>query len=796
MDDRVAFSLKIPGGTVFVTGDGEIAYCFTGSAGPEQKSILLRETLPGRKGINIEGAHPSETRISSFKGRDPSHWRSNIPCFHEVRFGEVYPGIRMHLAAVNRNVEKVFLLRPSADPGAIRIRVHGAESLAADDSGRLCVKTALGEIAFTRPVAFQPLPTGPGNQMRRRFIEAAYRIEGLEYGFALGDLDPALPVVIDPLFASTYLGGSDIEGEWGSVDSVVDPHGNIYVASITHSMDFPTTPGAYAPNFIGGDSDIFVSKLSGDLKCLLASTFIGGTGTDVVPSITLDKDGNVFIAGSTSSKDFPVVAGCFDVDYNGGTYDYFVAKLDGDLETLHAATYVGGTNQESPYYSDIVSSPSGDVFVVGNTKSYNFPTSPTAYDKTWNGSSDAVIFRLDSNLKTLVASTFLGGNKDENFPKIDLDGLGNVFVSGATSSTNFPTTPGAYQTVYMGGHYDVFVSKLDNGLTTLQASTLIGGSDPLGEACFSVELDASGNVYISGHTAPGYPTTPGVFDEIHNGDNEGYVSKFNNDLSSLLASTFLSPDEQSGCVCDNLAWHGQGYIYGSGYTWSPDFPVTANAFDKTFNGVPYETIDGILIKLDDGLVSLEAATFLGGSAIDAILRVDLTADGKVFASGKTDSPDFPVSPDASQQTFGGQQDVFVSKLDGDLSANPFLMADAGGFPASTGGTINFVLTAGEDHAGRTYLLLGGVSGTFPGTTLPGGLVLPLNWDAFTNLVLAYCNTTLFFDFLGNLDAKGTGKARLNAPPAPGLTGTVMHYAYCLNKPFDFTSNPVAVEITP
>ena len=138
----------------------------------------------------------------------------------------------------------------------------------------------------------------------------------------------------------------------------------------------------------------------------------------------------------------------------------------------------------------------------------------------------------------------------------------------------------------------------------------------------------------------------------------------------------------------------------------------------------------------------------------------------------------------------------------DMGADEFvgthaLAADGFSLSERTGGSVNITLTGGQDNNGRKYIILGGVSGTAPGIALPGGMaILPVNWDAFTDFVLALINTPVFMNFLGTLDATGTATAQLNAPPVPGFAGVTMHYAYALNNPFDFVSNPIAVEIVP
>jgi hypothetical protein len=228
-----------------------------------------------------------------------------------------------------------------------------------------------------------------------------------------------------------------------------------------------------------------------------------------------------------------------------------------------------------------------------------------------------------------------------------------------------------------------------------------------------------------------------------------------------------------------------------------EFPSTPGAYDETFNGQR----DAVVARFSSDLSALNAGTFIGHNGWDRAFSCAVAPDGSIYAAGLTSSKKFPVTPGAHDTTYGGGGtyggDVFLCRLDGDLSANPALMIDADEIPSASGGVVNFTLTGGEGNAQRNYLVLGSLSGTTPGFPLPGGFaVLPLNWDPFTDLVLLFFNTPAFESFLGALDGKGKAFAQISAPPLPGFGGTTMYYAYVLNNPFDFASNAVAIEIIP
>ena len=446
------------------------------------RGVALKEHQVGVKIGGITGEQPAVTTVNYFTGNDKSKWKTNVPTYNMVNLGAVYEGIELSLKAYGDNVEKLFCVKPGASPACIKVQLDGSKSLRVNHDGQLEADTELGLVKFTRPIAYQEIDG------KRVEVDVEYRLSNpkSEYGFTVASYDKTKDLIIDPLLTSTYLGGA---GSGTGVDSgnsiVIASDGNIYIAGSTASSSFPVTTGAYDTFYNSGYlGDAFISKLSGDLTSLLAYTYLGGTEWDTVYSITTDSAGNIYVAGQTSSSDFPTTAGAFDVSYNS-YYDAFVSKLNGNLTSLLASTYLGGNDTTGG--GSIAISPSGDIYVGGWTYSSNFPTTTGAYDNTPNGLWDTFVVKFDGALISLLASTYLGGSSAESGRSIVIDN-GGIYVAGETNSLNFPTTTGAYDTS-LNGDYDAFVVKFDGALTSLLASTYLGGSSGDGWGINSIVRD-------------------------------------------------------------------------------------------------------------------------------------------------------------------------------------------------------------------------------------------------------------------------------------------------------------------
>ncbi|WP_164994947.1 SBBP repeat-containing protein [Candidatus Kuenenia stuttgartiensis] len=347
--------------------------CLAKHTGRDTQGVAIKETLVGGRVQEITGNEKAVTKVSYFKGTDKSQWKTNISAYDVVSLGEVYDGIELKLKAYGNNVEKLFCVKPDANPEQIQVKLSGVIDLRVNDEGQFVAETELGAVKFTTPVAYQEI------NGKRVDVNVEYRVGSseaenksskhktcnsklmssnpqsetlnlsptsigdpqLEYGFKVASYDKSHDLIIDPLLASTYLGGSG--NEYGN-SITLDTSGNVYVTGNTYSTDFPTTSGAYDTSYYGGDyADVFVSKLDSGLTSLLASTYLGGSGHDYGNSIALDTSGNVYVTGYTWSTDFPTTSGAYDTSYYGGDYaDVFVSKLDSGLTSLLASTYLGG----------------------------------------------------------------------------------------------------------------------------------------------------------------------------------------------------------------------------------------------------------------------------------------------------------------------------------------------------------------------------------------------------------------------------------------------------------------------
>ncbi|UCC43242.1 MAG: VCBS repeat-containing protein [Candidatus Zixiibacteriota bacterium] len=447
------------------------------------------------------------------------------------------------------------------------------------------------------------------------------------------------------------------------IDVTLDSDGNVLVAGITRSTDFPTTPGAFQSD-IAGEEDIFIAKFDRNMTTLLAATLLGGTQSDQYPRICTDNAGNVFVAGATESTDFPITFGAYDLGLSGSS-DLFISKLDGSLSTIVASTYLGGDGTEE-FAIGLDVDESGRVFVTGYTNHESYPTTAGAYDEDYNGgTSDIYVSRLDNNLSSLEASTFIGGSgTDEHRNDLAVDPGGNIVLLGSTGSDDYPTTASAYDTsfndIITQGPLarDLCVTVLDSDLANLLASTYLGGDGF--DRAYRLMVAGNGDVYVTGHTSSlDFPTTQGAFDDDYDGFSETFVSRFSNDLTQLLGSTYFTPDGAGGGYFMGMSVDTEGHLWLAGGSGQSGFPVTENAFDPTYNGGEW---DAVLVQLSNEFDSLLYSTFFGGSGREMDASVALQAGGRIYLAGYTASSDFPTIGSGYDQSYNGNQDVYVAQF--------------------------------------------------------------------------------------------------------------------------------------
>ncbi len=659
--DQVRYIAQTFGGTVFVNQSNEIIYALpvtvSEKGGKHLIGSALKECFASSSECQPVGEGISPVRINRFGGT--GRHNGAVSAFHRVSFGELFPGIDVKLRAYANNVEKLFYVSPEGEVEDILMTFEGQQALSINTNGELIVSTDLGDVSFTQPVAYQDIDG------QRSTVDVAYHIEDESYGFIVGEYDEDHLLVIDPLLASTYVGGSGKDEDYEPLIAI-GPYGNVFYSGSSFSANYPTTTGAYALDRTG-TSDRVISKFSPDLSTLIASTFIGGSGEETGQGLCFDQDGNVYAAGYTQSPDFPVTQGAYDQSYNGGFSDAFVVKLDNDLTTLLASTYYGGSDGEcfqSPRI-DIVSADDGSVYVAGLTNSTNLPMSASSADASYGGGGwqDCFVARFSSDLSALLGSSYVGGNTDEWRPNIQLDGEGNVFVAGSTRE-GFPTTEGAFGESYFGDFYDMFIMKLSADLSTILASTYLGSNGS--EDCIGLAVDNSGAVYAIGYTTSAqFPVSENAYDKTYNyGSLDMVIAKLDNDLTTVLAGTYLGGSGlDSG---QDIALGNDGSVYVIGMTQSKNFPVSDNAFDKALNA-SFQGLKVCLSQFDSDLSLLKASTYFGGRNEEGKCVI-VSSAGDVYISGKSKSSSMPTTETAFDKTYNsGGVDSFIAKFDADLS---------------------------------------------------------------------------------------------------------------------------------
>ncbi|MBI2436864.1 MAG: SBBP repeat-containing protein, partial [Candidatus Magasanikbacteria bacterium] len=469
-----------------------------------------------------------------------------------------------------------------------------------------------------------------------------------------------------------------------------------------------------------------------ELSTLGASTFLGGTGKNLITSMTFDASGNVVVAGHTDGN-FPSTAGAYDVTYNGPnpTYGYsdgFVAKLSPDLSKLLSATYLGGSQGE--VINAMAIDTTGNVIVVGSTFSKNFPVSATAFDTSLNGYEDGFVSILSADLKQLIASTYVGGDEFDAVQSITRDSLNNIFIAGRAES-NFPVTVAAYDTSY-NGDTDGFIAKLSSTLTNPPAvATYVGGNyyDIINQIVFSQD----GQLYAVGNTmSNNFPTTANAFDKNYNGNEDGFVLKIHVNLSGpLLGGTYLGGEGNDRIRTILAASDGAVFVGGdSSMTGVSTFPTTPGSYDQIhkIDGPAYK---GFITKFNSTLSgSLLASTYLGGSSgnheITTLVQGPL---GTIYVAGKAGAG-FPVTSGSYDTSFNGDEETFIAQMKTTLTEAPIAATYLGG-SLSEG-----ITTIASDSSGKLYVAGSTQSYNFPITQNAYDKILNPDSDAF----VAYFST--------------------------------------------------------
>ena len=467
----VQFLSRGPRSTLFLMAGGQALLRLPGSS--------LRMS-PGGAAANPKatGIRPLPGHVNYFSGSDRSKWRTNVTAYSAVKFERVYPGIDLVYHAGNDRLEYDFLVAPGADPGAISLEFSGAEAMQLDGGGDLVFSCSGGTIRHRKPLIYQTVDSARREISGRYVLAGAHRVR-----FEIAEYDRHLPLIVDPVVTySTFLGGADNDGAFSVA---LDRDGNIYLAGITASLNFPKTSGSVPGRAFPDATDAFVAKLNPQGTALLYATYLGGSDAEAAMAVAVDAEGNAYVTGGTNSSDFPVTSGAFQPRFGGSgghslppfsrpSGDGFVAKLNPTGSALVYSSYLGGTGVDQGY--GIAVDSSGAVYVAGATDSPNFPVTQGAFQTTRHGFTDVFVARINSAGTGLLYATYLGGSNENYAFALALDSSGNTYITGITGSDDFPVTAGAFQSRHSGGASG-YVAKLNSTGTALAYSTYLGGNN-------------------------------------------------------------------------------------------------------------------------------------------------------------------------------------------------------------------------------------------------------------------------------------------------------------------------------
>jgi hypothetical protein len=645
--DAVVLSLPVP------DVDKPAEQPFEPLALPDRESTAVNTLRLRFEGANssphLSGTDAQPGVVNYFRGNDPSRWRTDVPTYGTVIYHDLYPGIDLRYDGAGGSLKGTYTVAAGADPARIRWRYEGAEAVTLEGA-ELRVRLPGGNVLAERaPVAWQEVE-GTSKPVDIAYVLAA---DG-SVSFSLGAYDTTYPLQLDPeLVYSTYLGGN---GDDIVNDVATDNEGNVYIVGRTDSTHFPVS-NPYQSTHVS--TDAFITKFNPAGTALVYSTYLGGSDIEEGYSIALDSDGNVYVTGDTYSSDFPVVNAYQNT--LKGQANAFVMQLNSAGDALVYSTYLGGSQFDQGF--GIAVDSAGSAYVVGLTDSGDFPTvnalQPAHHDPSACSEikcDDAYITKFAPDGQSLVYSTYLGGNNRDLAFSIALDSGNNAYITGSTSSSDFPTAH-PYQAQlksckYMDVCDDAFVTKISASGDSLLYSTYLGGNEP--DRGLDIVVDNQRNAYIVGFCGSiGFPTTK-LYPSSQPDADSAFITKFAPNGSSLRYSVRIDDSIGRGIALDT-----NGHIYVTGVTWLTTFPLVS-PLQRKLNGAS----DDFIMKMQMDTAQILFSTYWGGSDRESDgggTRIAVDNIENLTVVGTTKSTDFPVY-NALQSTPGQYFDTTVTKI--------------------------------------------------------------------------------------------------------------------------------------
>jgi hypothetical protein len=610
----------------------------------------------------IEALEKTAVETNYFVG-SKERWRTGVSNYARIRYRGVYPGIDVIYYGDDSRLEYDFLLEPGADPAAIRIRFQGADRAGVTPQGDLRVECAGGQLIQKRPFLYQRDPRGG----TRRQIEGRYvRLADGAVGLRVGGYDRTKPLVIDPyLIYSSYWGGAAAD----QVNAVkIGPQGLLYVVGRTETSDLVSTANAYqGASKAAGSDDLFIMVLDTTNNFALDYlSYLGGSGEDAPAAMDMDASGNMYIVGATTSSDFPITSSVTVAPLQdtipSSTNSAFLVEFNPALSSvlqLIYSTYLGGSLDNVA--NGVSLDRAGNIYVIGSTDSTDFPVTDGAYSGVLSGDQNAFLCEINTNSATAIYSTYLGGEAVDTGNTIAVASNGLVYFGITTNSKEFPLSIAPYRPS-LPGVENIVIGVMDMtqfGPNSLLYDTYFGGSDL--DEVRKLSFDASGRVLLTGFTfSPDFPITRDAAQATPGGNGDVFVSVVDpsHPEAFLVYSSYLGGSQ--GEVAYDIAGDAAGSIYVTGYTLSPDFPVTFDAPQLKWGG-GIEVFVARLMPGIAGTAGLRFSTYLGNQGIHVAYSFSLGTDGAVYVGGYS-TLGLPAAGSNANVYAGGSSDGFVLAL--------------------------------------------------------------------------------------------------------------------------------------
>jgi gliding motility-associated-like protein len=595
-----------------------------------------------------------------FIGNAPSKWQSNVPIFDAIKYHQLYQGIDLNVYSSDLNLKYDFIVAANANTEQIKMQYVGADKLILTD-GNLVIKTSVGDLIEQRPLAYQII-NGQKTIVPCEFVLSSAQV--VSFAFPQG-YQKNYPLIIDPVLVGATLSGSsstnyghcatydrlgniytgaisfsagystntgsfDVSFNGGGTDIaiskyspdassrlygtyigsngsdyphslIVDYEDQIHVLGSTDGSNYPTTTGCFQPNF-AGSTDIVVSILSETGNSLVASTYMGGSGSDGRNAATnnygdsyrgeimIDQFNNTYIACGSSSTNFPVSANAVQPAINpvGGGWDNqpqdgVLFKLNTDLSDLVFSTYLGGAGLDMAFGIRIAED--GTIYVCGTAASNDFPLGPNpGAQATYAGNNDGFLLHLNDDASQILQGTFRGTSSTDHAFFLDIDDRSDRILIYGQTSGNMPITAGTYGQA----NGTIFVTAYDYNLSAIDYATTIGPQSGLVPVAFMV--DGCGYVYMSGYSAsPGLPTTSGALFST----GGFYLGVLEPDAVALNYGTYYSANHVDGGTSrfDRNGIVYQGVCSGGGFNTTPTAWATnqSNGWDIGVFKIDFQT---------------------------------------------------------------------------------------------------------------------------------------------------------------------------------------------------------------